>query len=88
MAFHKALSRRIFLAESFFLPIDLRLQRENFRYVRYVDDIRIFCKSENEARKAIVLIEQECRHRGLIPQSAKIQVRELRTRRRRYWNST
>ena len=68
-----------FLAESFFLPIDLRLQRENFRYVRYVDDIRIFCKSENEARKAIVLIEQECRHRGLIPQSAKIQVRELRT---------
>ena len=29
-----------FLAEAFFLPIDLRLQKESFWYLRYVDDIQ------------------------------------------------
>ena len=68
-----------FLAESFFLPIDLRLQKENFLYIRYVDDIRLFGKTENEVRKAAIFLEQACRHRGLIPQSAKFDVRELGT---------
>ncbi len=67
-----------FLAEAFFLPIDLQLQKRGFRYLRYVDDIRLFGTTENEVRRAAILLEQECRHRGLIPQSAKFEVRELR----------
>lgn len=69
-----------FLAEAFFLPIDLRLQKESFRYLRYVDDIRLFGRTENEVREAAILLEQECWHRGLIPQSAKFDVRELKSR--------
>ncbi|MCC6207508.1 MAG: hypothetical protein IT488_05090 [Gammaproteobacteria bacterium] len=66
-----------FLAEAFFLPIDTQLQKATFRYLRYVDDIRLFGRSENEVRKAAILLEQECRHRGLIPQSSKFDIREL-----------
>jgi len=68
-----------FLAEAFFLPIDLRLQEASFRYLRYVDDIRLFGRTENEVRHAAILLEQECRHRGLIPQSSKFHVVELKT---------
>lgn len=68
-----------FLAEAFFLPIDLRLQKQTFRYLRYVDDIRLFGRTENEVRKAAITLEQECRHRGLIPQSSKLEVRELKS---------
>lgn len=69
-----------FLSEAFFLDIDLRMQKESsFCYLRYVDDIRLFGKTENEVRKAAILLEQECRHRGLIPQSTKFTVRELKS---------
>lgn len=66
-----------FLAEAFFLPIDIQLQKSSFQYIRYVDDIRLFGRSENEVREAAILLEQECRHRGLIPQSTKFDIREL-----------
>lgn len=68
-----------FLAEAFLLPVDLRLQKEAFWYLRYVDDIRLFGRTENEVREAAILLEQECRHRGLIPQSTKFDVRELKS---------
>ena len=68
-----------FLAEAFFLPIDLRLQKEGFQYLRYVDDIRLFARTENEVRKAAILLEQICRHRGLIPQSKKFSIHELKS---------
>jgi len=60
-----------FIAEAFFMPIDLYLIRASLPYVRYVDDIRLFGKTKNEVRQAAILLEQKCRHRGLIPQSAK-----------------
>jgi len=66
-----------FLAEAFFLPIDLELQKKGCIYVRYVDDIRLFGKTENEVRKAAIMLEQMCRHRGLIPQSKKFEIRAL-----------
>ena len=66
-----------FLAEAFFLPIDLQLQSASFRYLRYVDDIRLFGRTEFEVRQAAIRLEQVCRHRGLIPQSSKFEIREL-----------
>ncbi len=69
-----------FLAEAFFLPVDLLMKKGAFQYLRYVDDIRLFGRSENEVRRAAILLEQECRHRGLIPQSAKFKVRELKSK--------
>lgn len=67
-----------FLAEAFLLPIDLKLQKEkSFQYIRYVDDIRLFGKTKNEVHKAVILLEQECRHRGLIPQTDKYGIRKI-----------
>ena len=68
-----------FLAEAFFLPIDIRLQKVTFKYIRYVDDIRLFGRTENEIRKAAILLEQQCRERGLIPQSSKFEIRKLKS---------
>ena len=68
-----------FLAEAFFLPIDVRLQKQSFRYLRYVDDIRLLGRTENEVREAAILLEQECRERGLIPQGTKFEIRRIKS---------
>ena len=68
-----------FLAEAFFLPIDIRLQKESFHYLRYVDDIRLFGDTEGEVRRAAIILEQECRVRGLIPQSTKFEIRKIKS---------
>ena len=68
-----------FLAEAFFLPIDVRLQKRPFPYLRYVDDIRLFGRTENEVREAVILLEQECREHGLIPQGTKFEIRRVRS---------
>ena len=68
-----------FLAEAFFLPIDIRLQREPLQYLRYVDDIRLFGRTEAEVRRAAIVLEQKCRDRGLIPQSTKFAISKIRT---------
>ena len=67
-----------FLAECFLLPIDEALTK-NFRYVRYVDDIRLFSTSEGEVRKAAIQLEMLCRERGLIPQGKKFAITEAQT---------
>lgn len=66
-----------FLAEAFFLPIDIELRKAGCNYIRYVDDIRLFGKTENEVRQTAIMLEQLCRHRGLIPQSKKFDIKEL-----------
>ena len=68
-----------FLAEAFLLPIDVRLQKEEFQYLRYVDDIRLFGRTEGEVRQAAIILEQECRDRGLIPQSTKFKIRKIKS---------
>jgi len=62
------------LAEAFFLPIDIELKRRRIKYVRYVDDIRLFGAHENEARRAAIILERLCRDRGLIPEGKKFAI--------------
>lgn len=60
------------------MPIDIKLQKEtDFQYIRYVDDIRLFGRTESDVRQAAIQLEQECRNRGLIPQSTKFNIRKL-----------
>ena len=63
-----------FLAEVFLLPVDLALEGRH-RYVRYVDDVRLFGRTESEVREAVLALEIATRERGLIPQTAKTAVR-------------
>jgi len=67
-----------FLAEAFFLPIDLELTRKEIRYVRYVDDIRLFGKDEIAVRTAGIVLEKLCRDRGLIPQGKKFTITQAK----------
>jgi hypothetical protein len=67
-----------FLGECFLLPIDEMLSKE-FRYLRYVDDIRLFASSETDAQRAAIRLEVLCRERGLIPQGKKYVITEAKS---------
>lgn len=70
-----------FLAEIFLLPIDEEMSKSRkHAYVRYVDDIRIFGKTELEVQAAVQKLEGLCRDRGLIPQGKKFAIVELKSR--------
>jgi hypothetical protein len=62
-----------FLAEVFLLPLDERMGRKHC-YVCYVDDIRLFGKTELEVQAAVRDLEMLCRDRGLIPQGKKFAI--------------
>jgi retron-type reverse transcriptase len=64
-----------FLAECFLIPIDITLSNTT-GYVRYVDDIRLFAKTEDEVRNAVLRLEVQCRERGLIPQMGKFSIKK------------
>lgn len=51
--------------------------RGTARYLRYVDDIRIFAKSERELRAALVRMDHLSKDVGLFPQSGKIDIHKV-----------
>jgi hypothetical protein len=62
------------IAEIYMLPVDKKLNKKNIKYVRYVDDIKIFGKTREEVLSGAILLERECKERGLIPQSKKYEI--------------
>ncbi len=65
-----------FLSECFLLSIDKELSK-SFKYIRYVDDIRLFGKTELDVRRAVVRLEILCRNKGLIPQVKKYTISDV-----------
>jgi hypothetical protein len=63
-----------FLANVFLHPVDDTMQKAGFNYFRYMDDIRIVCKDKFEARKALKILIQELRKKGLNVNSKKTQI--------------
>ncbi len=59
------------LAKIYMFTIDQTLLHEGFRHLRYVDDIRIFCKNESEAKKALLVLNKILHEKNLSLQSAK-----------------
>jgi hypothetical protein len=47
---------------------------DGYRHLRYVDDIRIFCRSKIEAKRAILSLSRHIHTRGLNLQSAKTEI--------------
>ena len=68
-----------FIAEAFLLPVDEAMKRARIKYIRYVDDVRVFARSAKEAKQAAISLELECRKWSLIPQSSKFTVRKAFT---------
>ncbi len=52
-------------------------QRGNTQYIRYVDDIKIFSKTEGMLRQRLVALDLAAKEIGLFPQSAKINIRKV-----------
>ena len=65
-----------FIGELIFLDIDKKMMKysNEIDYVRYVDDVRLFSINESKVREGLVYLEQECRKKGLIPQSKKTSI--------------
>lgn len=62
------------LGKLYLNSVDLNFREKGYDHFRYVDDIRIFCKNEVEAKKALVDLTELLRKRGLNLQSAKTKI--------------
>jgi hypothetical protein len=63
-----------FLGKLYLNSIDLNFKAMDIDHLRYVDDIRIFCQSKVEAKKALIELNNLFRKRGLNFQSAKTRI--------------
>lgn len=50
---------------------------ERTKYIRYVDDIKIFAKTEDELRRKLIGLDLASKEIGLFPQTAKIKIRRV-----------
>lgn len=62
------------LAKVYLDSIDTSLRDQGFTHLRYVDDFRIFARSESEAKRAILELSRLLRRRGLSLQTAKTEI--------------
>jgi hypothetical protein len=51
--------------------------RSNVRYLRYVDDIRLFASREDFLRRMLIRLDTLSKDIGLFPQAAKINIHEI-----------
>jgi hypothetical protein len=66
------------LSEVVLQHIDKAGEREiKTRYIRYVDDIKIFAKSEDELRRTLITLDLSSKEIGLFPQTSKINIRRI-----------
>jgi len=63
-----------FFSEIYLLNIDLKLQNKDIKYVRFVDDIKIFGNSKQEVLRGVILLDRLCKEIGLIPQGKKYEI--------------
>lgn len=62
------------LGNSYLHTLDVYMISENYKYFRYLDDIRVFCKTEIEGKKALAMITKEIRPLGLNLNSGKTRI--------------
>jgi hypothetical protein len=71
----------VFLGELYLFYLDKEIQRRtnklDYKYLRYVDDIRIFSKDKKISQKLIAGLDLISRDLGLIPQSSKIAIKKV-----------
>ncbi len=71
------------LAKLYLNSVDRGLADAGFKHLRYVDDIRIFCRSSLEAKRALLKLSELLRIRGLNLQSAKTEICRIDEARKR-----
>lgn len=63
-----------FLANIYMLPVDRAMLQRGHQYFRYMDDIKIACRDEFQARRALKELSLELRKIGLSVNSGKTQI--------------
>ena len=63
-----------FLANVYMLPVDQVMLAKGYSYFRYMDDIKIACDNEHDARKALMVLSLELRKRELSVNSGKTAI--------------
>jgi hypothetical protein len=62
------------LGNAYLNDLDVAMISDDYKYVRYVDDVRIFCESEVAAKKALLKVAKIIRPMGLNLQPAKTYI--------------
>ncbi|HYJ85119.1 MAG TPA: RNA-directed DNA polymerase [Pyrinomonadaceae bacterium] len=62
------------LAKLYLNAVDVQLRAEGFVHFRWVDDFRIFCRSESEARRVLLILPQILGARELVLQAHKTRI--------------
>lgn len=62
------------LAKLYLNNVDQALRNAGFAHLRYVDDVRIFCRTEEDCKRMLIFFSAELRRRGLNLQSAKTHI--------------
>jgi len=66
------------LAEAVLQHFDQNIRHErSVRYLRYVDDIRLFAKREDQLREMLIRLDHLSKDIGLFPQASKISIHEV-----------
>ncbi len=65
------------LAEGFLIGLDRRLKRKNVKFIRYVDDFRIFSETPAEAQKALEILNFELDRIGLSLNDSKVALMKI-----------
>lgn len=62
------------LAKLYLNNVDMVLRDMGYVHMRYVDDIRVFCRTEVECKAMLIELSKQLRRRGLSLQSAKTRI--------------
>lgn len=65
------------LAEAMLVNADRELSQHRIKFIRYVDDYRIFCPSQERAYEAMQLLDRALRREGLFLNSGKTRLIDL-----------
>ncbi|RRS04746.1 RNA-directed DNA polymerase [Aquabacterium soli] len=63
-----------FLANMYMLPVDRAMASKGYKYFRYMDDIKIACSTDFEARSALKFLSLQLREAGLSINSGKTSI--------------
>ncbi|MEZ4414853.1 MAG: RNA-directed DNA polymerase [Gemmatimonadota bacterium] len=72
------------LGKLYLNAVDRAMADEGFVHRRWVDDFRVFCEDEREARRALLRLTGLLGSRGLVVQSAKTRIRSAADARARF----
>lgn len=67
------------LGKIYLHAVDLEIEKSGYKHTRYVDDFLVFCKSESDARRALLKMSRTLKEHGLSLSAEKTQIRPIQS---------